>query len=58
MAQQLKTMAALPKDLVSIPSTHMAAHNCLSTSVPEELAPLPPPHTHILESKPSMQIKI
>jgi hypothetical protein len=28
MAQQLRTLAALPKVLSSIPSTHIAAHNC------------------------------
>ncbi|KRY94874.1 hypothetical protein T4B_12424 [Trichinella pseudospiralis] len=29
MAQRLRALAVLPKDLGSIPSTHMAAHNCL-----------------------------
>ena len=29
MAQQLGALAVLPEDLGSIPSTHMAAHNCL-----------------------------
>jgi hypothetical protein len=29
MAQCLRALAALPEDLGSIPSTHMAAHNCL-----------------------------
>jgi hypothetical protein len=29
MAQQLRRLAALPGDPGSIPSTHMAAHNCL-----------------------------
>jgi hypothetical protein len=29
MAQWLKSMAALPVELGSIPSTHMAAHHCL-----------------------------
>ena len=29
MAQQLRALSALPKILGSIPSTHMAAHNCL-----------------------------
>lgn len=28
-AYQLRTLAALPEDLESTPSTHMAAHNCL-----------------------------
>jgi hypothetical protein len=32
MAQQLRALAALPEDLVSIPNTHMAAHNCNSSS--------------------------
>lgn len=29
MAQQLRALAALPEDPGSVPSTHMAAHNCL-----------------------------
>jgi hypothetical protein len=29
IAQQLRALAALPEDLGSIPSTHMAANNCL-----------------------------
>jgi hypothetical protein len=29
MAQQLRALVALPEGLSSIPSTHMAAHNCL-----------------------------
>ena len=29
MAQRLRTLAALPKVLSSIPSSHMVAHNCL-----------------------------
>jgi hypothetical protein len=29
MAHQLGALAALPEDQASIPSTHMAAHNCL-----------------------------
>ena len=29
MAQWLGALTALPEDLGSIPSTHMAAHNCL-----------------------------
>ncbi|CAO2645611.1 hypothetical protein LEMLEM_LOCUS27546 [Lemmus lemmus] len=29
MAQWLRALTALPKDPGSIPSTHMAAHNCL-----------------------------
>jgi len=29
MAQQLGTTVAPPKDLRSIPSIHMAAHNCM-----------------------------
>jgi hypothetical protein len=29
MAQQLRTLAALPEVLSSIPSNHMVAHNCL-----------------------------
>ena len=29
MAQQLRALTALPEDPGSIPSTHMAAHNCL-----------------------------
>jgi hypothetical protein len=32
MAQQLGALAAFPEDLGSIPSTHMAAHNCNSSS--------------------------
>ena len=32
MAQQLRTLAAVPKYPGSIPSTHMAAHNCSSSS--------------------------
>ena len=29
MAQYLRALAALPEDLGLIPSTHMAAYNCL-----------------------------
>ena len=29
MVQQLRALTALPGDLGSIPSTHMAVHNCL-----------------------------
>lgn len=29
MVQQLRALTALPEDLGSIPSTHMAAHACL-----------------------------
>ena len=29
IAQRLRILAALPEDPSSIPSTHMAAHNCL-----------------------------
>ena len=29
MAQWIRALAALPEDPGSIPSTHMAAHNCL-----------------------------
>ena len=29
MAQWLRALPALPEDLGSIPSTHVAAHNCL-----------------------------
>ena len=29
MAQRLRALTALPEDPGSIPSTHMAAHNCL-----------------------------
>jgi hypothetical protein len=29
MAQWLRALPALPKDMGSIPGTHMAAHNCL-----------------------------
>jgi hypothetical protein len=29
MAQQSRALTALPEDLGSIPSTHMAAYNCL-----------------------------
>ena len=29
MAQRLRTLAVLPEDPGSIPSTYMAAHNCL-----------------------------
>lgn len=29
MAQQLRTLAVLPKDQDSNPSTHMAVHSCL-----------------------------
>ena len=32
MAQQLRTLIALPEDWGSIPSTHMAAHNHLTPS--------------------------
>jgi hypothetical protein len=32
MAQKLRALAALPEDLGSILSTHMAAHNCLNSS--------------------------
>jgi hypothetical protein len=32
MAQRLGALAALPENLNSIPSTHMAAHNCNSNS--------------------------
>jgi hypothetical protein len=29
MAQQLRAQSTLPKDLGSIPNTHIAAHNCI-----------------------------
>ena len=29
VAQQLRALASLPEDPGSVPSTHMAAHNCL-----------------------------
>ena len=29
MAQRLRALTAFPEDLGSIPSSHMAAHNCL-----------------------------
>jgi hypothetical protein len=29
MAQRLRALAAFAEDLSTIPSTHMAAHNCL-----------------------------
>jgi hypothetical protein len=32
MAQWLRALSILPKDPGSIPSTHMAAHNCLTAS--------------------------
>jgi hypothetical protein len=38
MAQQLRALAGLPEDLASIPNTHMAAHDCL-TSVPGNPTP-------------------
>ena len=34
MAQQLRALAALPEDLSSIPSLHMAAHKCLQRENP------------------------
>ena len=42
MAQQLRALVALPEDLDSIPSTHMAAHN----SVAPEPGDLTPSHRH------------
>ena len=35
MAQRLRALTALPGDLGSVPSTHMAAHNCLKMQFPE-----------------------
>jgi hypothetical protein len=32
IAQQLRGLAALPKDLGPTPSTHMVAHNCMKPS--------------------------
>jgi hypothetical protein len=32
MAQQLRVVSALPEVLSSIPSNHMAAHNCLNST--------------------------
>ena len=46
MAQWLRASTALPQDPSSIPSTHMAAHNCSSSSRE--------PHTH---GKTPMHIK-
>ena len=43
MAQWLRALAALPKALSSIPSTHMAGHSCLLTPIPGDLTPS---HTH------------
>jgi hypothetical protein len=37
MAQQLRVLIALPEDLGSIPSNHMAAYSCLLTPVIWEL---------------------
>ena len=42
MAQQLRALVALPEDLDSIPSTHMAAHN----SVTPDPGDLTPSHRH------------
>jgi hypothetical protein len=39
MAEQLRALAALPEALGSIPSTHMAAYNCLEPQFPEALMP-------------------
>jgi hypothetical protein len=35
-----RTPTVLPADLASIPSSHMAAHNCLVILVPEHLTTL------------------
>ena len=39
MVHWLRALTAVPEDWGSIPSTHMAAHNCL-TLVPGDLIPM------------------
>jgi hypothetical protein len=52
MAQQLKALPALPKDLSSILNTHMAAHNCLEL----QFQGIKNPHTNIHAGKKTMHI--
>jgi hypothetical protein len=52
MAQQLRALGIFSENLSSIPSTHMAAHNCL-TPIPRDLAP----HTGMHAGKTSMHMK-
>lgn len=43
---QFKTLAALAEDPGVVPSIHMATHNCLSTTVPEDQMPSSSFHGH------------
>ena len=55
MAQWLRVLTVLPEDLGSIPSIHMAAHNC-NSSVPVNLAPS---HRHTYRKNTNMhKVKI
>jgi hypothetical protein len=53
MTQQLRVLAALTEDSGSIPSIHMAAHNCV-TPIPGDLTPS---HRHICRQNTNAHLK-